>query len=89
MSGLLTERVLRERLDAGEWRIGKLIKLFRRGEINRLTPMLALPLGPYAITWLAAGEERAAAISHCSGPISTGSMVSIPSSRDGGGRIRT
>jgi glycosyltransferase involved in cell wall biosynthesis len=51
----LSERVLRQRLDAEQWAIRRWIVQRAGGRINRLLPLFALPLGPirklYARAW--------------------------------------
>lgn len=42
----LTAKVLRDRDDIGAWRFGELISHRRTGAINRIVPMVTLPLGP-------------------------------------------
>jgi glycosyltransferase involved in cell wall biosynthesis len=46
LSQTMTETILRDRIDAGAWSFGDLVTLRRRGAINRLAPMIRLPLGP-------------------------------------------
>ncbi|MEW5709878.1 MAG: glycosyltransferase family 2 protein [Pseudomonadota bacterium] len=40
-----TARVLRERLPVHTWRFGRWVQAWRRGDINRLAPLVPLPLG--------------------------------------------
>jgi len=42
----LTERILREHLEAERWGAGEWLRHRLRREVNRLLPLLALPLGP-------------------------------------------
>ena len=42
----LTARVLRERLEPELWGLGQWLRQRLRGEVNRLIPLVALPLGP-------------------------------------------
>lgn len=42
----LSERILRERLTAERWSFTDWFRTWRSGGINRLTPLLSLPLGP-------------------------------------------
>lgn len=46
MSQAMTESVLRARLEPETWSLGQWSRLRARGGINRLAPMLPLPLGP-------------------------------------------
>lgn len=46
LSPALTERILRERIDAGGWGVVALLRERLTGGINRLSPALHLPLGP-------------------------------------------
>jgi glycosyltransferase involved in cell wall biosynthesis len=46
LSEAFTHRVLREELPIGRWRFGAWIAARLRGDINRVLPLLRLPLGP-------------------------------------------
>jgi glycosyltransferase involved in cell wall biosynthesis len=46
LSGGLTARVLRERLEVERWPPSRWMTAWRNGEVNRLAPLLRLPLGP-------------------------------------------
>jgi glycosyltransferase involved in cell wall biosynthesis len=46
LSRALSEDVLRERLAPETWRFGAFLRRRLRGEVNRLLPLLHLPLGP-------------------------------------------
>jgi glycosyltransferase involved in cell wall biosynthesis len=46
MSEDLTRRILREKLEPETWDIGDWVRQWRQRGINRLPPMLSLPLGP-------------------------------------------
>jgi glycosyltransferase involved in cell wall biosynthesis len=46
LSGALTERVLRENLTPESWTMAQWLAARRSGGINRLAPLVALPLGP-------------------------------------------
>lgn len=47
LSRALSERVLRERLPVEQWHVPRWLAQRLGGKINRLLPLLALPLGPY------------------------------------------
>jgi glycosyltransferase involved in cell wall biosynthesis len=46
LSQALTESVLRDGLEPEAWTLGAWIRRWRQGEVNRMLPLLALPLGP-------------------------------------------
>jgi glycosyltransferase involved in cell wall biosynthesis len=46
LSSALTARILRDRIEPEHWAISSWISAWRDGEINRLLPLLPLPLGP-------------------------------------------
>ncbi len=46
LSQRLTRRILAEGLEAESWRLARWIACRTRGDINRLAPLLSLPLGP-------------------------------------------
>ncbi len=46
LSRALTERVLREHLEPELWPLSQWVALRLRGEINRIQPLVSLPLGP-------------------------------------------
>ena len=46
LSPALTERILREHLEPELWSLSQWLRLRVRGEINRIQPLVSLPLGP-------------------------------------------
>lgn len=46
LSGPFTEKVLRDHLEPEQWSAGQWVSARWRGDVNRLAPMLRLPLGP-------------------------------------------
>jgi hypothetical protein len=87
LTSSLTEVVLRQRLGVEGWRTADWIRQRFKGGLNRLAPLLRLPLGPLRRCALKRGEARAPAISQSGVATSTGSMVSMPISAVGGARI--
>jgi glycosyltransferase involved in cell wall biosynthesis len=58
LSAGLTQQVLRDGSRAGEWPLRTLLQHRRRGDLNRIIPMLRLPLGP--LRQLRGGQWRGA-----------------------------
>jgi glycosyltransferase involved in cell wall biosynthesis len=46
LSAVLTERILSARLEPESWTLGRFLAHRRRREVNRILPLLKLPLGP-------------------------------------------